>query len=135
MRKRNSYSGSRRRRRRRTKQSKTRKRRVSSALKSARSVNDVIKHLSKISNLKHRNKVIRQCNDRFIHELSPKIRKGFKYISPLLSSKGKLSLNKFISRRTPIHVRRQMIRGQTGGGSWFTNLIGSIVPLLGSILL
>ena len=99
-------------------------------------MDDVISCLSKMKNIKSRNNALRQCNDKFIHDLSPRIRKRLKYISPLLSARGNSSVTKFISRKTPIHVRRQMIRGQSGGGvgSWFTHLIGSIIPLLGAVL-
>ena len=118
------------------KQSKKVKKTVSPVLCRAKNLDDVIRHLSKIKNIKSRNNTLRQCNDQLIHDLSPRIRKHFKYISPLLSAKGNSSIQKFINRRTPLHVRRQMIRGQSGGGvgSWFTNLIGSIIPLLGAVL-
>ena len=109
---------------------------VSVALTRATNVDDVISHLTRIKNVKLRNKVLRQCNDQLIRDLSPRIRKRMKYISPLLSAKGNSSITKFINCKTPIHVRRQMLRGQSGGGvgSWFTHLIGSIIPFLGSIL-
>ena len=118
------------------KRSRKVKKTVSPALCRAKNLDDVIRHLSKIKNMKSRNNTLRQCNDQLIHDLSPRIRKHFKYISPLLSAKGNSSIKKFINRRTPLHVRRQMIRGQSGGGvgSWFTNLIGSIIPLLGAVL-
>ena len=112
------------------------KKRLSPALSRAVNMDDVISCLSKMKNIKSRNNALRQCNDKFIHDLSPRIRKRLKYISPLLSARGNSSVTKFISRKTPIHVRRQMIRGQSGGGvgSWFTHLIGSIIPLLGAVL-
>ena len=118
------------------KQRKRAKKTVSPVLPRFTKLDDVIRHLSKIKNIKSRNNTLRQCNDRLIHDLSPRIRKQLKYISPLLSAKGNSSIKKFINRKTPLHVRRQMIRGQSGGGfgSWFTNLIGSIIPLLGAVL-
>lgn len=120
----------------RSKKNKKEKRPVFKSLSKASNLNDVINRLTRMKNIKCRNRAITQCNDKLIRELSPRIRKGLKYISPLLTTKGHSSLCKFISNRTPIHVRRQMIRGQIGGGvgSWFTNLIGSIVPILGRIL-
>lgn len=99
-------------------------------------LNDAIKHITRIKDVKKRNKIISQCTDQLIRDLSPKIRKSLKYLSPLLSAKGNRSLKKFCNNTTPIHVRRKMIKGQSGGGvgSWFTSLIGSIIPILGAIL-
>ena len=123
-------------RKRGAKKKKKKKTVVSTALSRASNLNDVIHRLSKIKNVKLRNKMLRQSNDHLIRDLSPRIRKRLKYISPLLSSKGHSSLTKFISCKTPIAIRRQMLRGQSGGGvgSWFTHLIGSIIPLLGAII-
>lgn len=106
------------------KRGKIGKKRSTSSLKS------FIRKLAKMNN-KKRSSCLKKCNDQFINDVSPHVRKSLPIVSPLLSLKANQSLRRFISRRTPIDTRRRLLRGEQVGSGWFHQLITSIFPILG----